>query len=74
MGLTEVLQKLWKRKAIQKWGSQYKAHGVDGLISRYTYYSGEFKMDVLNYMKDNRTSILETAAIFNISAPSTISQ
>jgi len=61
-------------KAIIKWVRLYKAHGVDGLIPRYTNYSGEFKLDVLNYMKTNGTSILETAAIYNISAPSTVAQ
>ena len=33
---------------------------------RYTNYSSQFKLDVLNYMNEHGTSINETAAIFNI--------
>jgi transposase len=59
-------------KTILKWVALYKTHGEEGLISRYTNYSGEFKMDVLNYMNETGASVLETAAIFHITAPSTI--
>jgi len=61
-------------KAIVKWVALYEAHGMDGLIKRYTGYTAEFKMDVLNFMSESGTSLLETAAIYNISAPTTILQ
>ncbi|PLS16856.1 IS3 family transposase, partial [Bacillus sp. M6-12] len=41
---------------------------------KYTNYTAQFKIDVLNYMNETGTSLLETAAIFKISAPSTILQ
>ncbi|WML43141.1 IS3 family transposase [Neobacillus sp. PS3-40] len=57
---------------IMKWVSLYELHGMKGLIPKYTDYSLEFKIDVLNYMRDTGTSHRKTAAIFNIPAPSTV--
>ncbi len=59
-------------KRIQMWVALFNMHGLEGLNSRYTNYSGEFKMNVLTYMKETGSSVLETAAAFNIPAPSTI--
>jgi len=59
-------------KAVVKWVALYQAHGTEGLVTRYTAYSKEFKMDVLNFMNESGTSLLETAAIYNIPAPTTI--
>ncbi|MCM3764924.1 IS3 family transposase [Neobacillus niacini] len=54
------------------WIKQYENHWVDAFIKPYTTYSTEFKLDVLNYIKETGTSIRETAAIFNIATHSTI--
>ena len=51
---------------------QYEYNGVEAFIKRYTNYTQQFKLDVLNYMTEHGTSLHETAAIFNIAAPSTI--
>ena len=59
-------------KAILKWAKQYQYNGVEAFIKRYTNYSTQFKLDVLNFMIENGTSLNETAAIFKIAAPSTI--
>lgn len=61
-------------KAIQKWVALYKVHGTEGLIPRYTNYSVAFKIDVLNYMNETGASAGEAAAIYQISAPSTVMQ
>ena len=61
-------------QAILKWVKQYEYNGVAAFIKRYTNYSPQFKLDVLNYMIENGTSLNETAAIFGIAAPSTILQ
>ena len=61
-------------KIIQVWMKQYEYHGVKAFIKRYTNYSAQFKLDVLNYMIEQGTSLNETAAIFGIAAPSTIIQ
>jgi transposase len=60
------------RSDVQKWIALYDNHGVEGLSSTYTNYSAAFKLDVLNFMIDTGTSLIETAAIYNIPAPSTI--
>ncbi|MFZ7946326.1 helix-turn-helix domain-containing protein [Neobacillus sp. 19] len=57
---------------IKKWVLQYQYHGEEGLTKSYTSYTVQFKLDVLNYMNEQGTSLYETAAIFNIPAPSTI--
>lgn len=59
-------------KAIQKWVKQFGHNGVNSFIKKCTSYTQQFKLDVLNYMTEFGTSTIETAAIFNIPAPSTI--
>jgi transposase len=56
------------------WIKQYELHGEKAFEKRYTSYTLQYKLDVLNYMSNNGTSIRETAAIFNIPAPSTLVQ
>ncbi|MDC0764154.1 IS3 family transposase [Brevibacillus sp. AG] len=51
------------------WVMQYEKHGADAFITSYTRHSTQFKLDVLNYMKNHGTSPNETAAIFQISSP-----
>lgn len=54
------------------WIKQYQHHGDEAFKKRCTNYTVEYKLDVLNYMNENGTSIRETAAIFNIPTHSTI--
>ena len=58
----------------QNWIRQYEYHGEKAFEKCYTTYDLQFKLDVLNYMYEQGTSIRETAAIFHIQAPSTIIQ
>ncbi|MEH7418589.1 helix-turn-helix domain-containing protein [Neobacillus drentensis] len=60
------------KSTIEKWVLQFQYHGEKGLLNNYTNYTVQFKLDVLNYMNEQGTSLYETAAIFNIPAPSTI--
>ncbi len=59
-------------KSIVKWVKQYEYNGAEAFVIQYTNYTIQFKLDVLNYMIEHGTSLIETAAIFNIAAPSTI--
>ena len=61
-------------KNIRVWKKQYEHNGAEAFVKRYTNYSAQFKLDVLNFMIENGTSLNETAAIFGIAAPSTILQ
>ncbi|MGG4108365.1 IS3 family transposase, partial [Paenibacillus lautus] len=54
------------------WIRQYEHHGEEVFKKRYTPYSVQDKLDVLNHMKEHGTSIRETAAVFNIASHSTI--
>jgi len=58
---------------ILNWVNQYKQNGMEAFLKRCTNYTQQFKLDVLNFMIENGMSLFETAAIFNIPAPSTIS-
>jgi transposase len=57
---------------VQFWVRKYEFHGESAFFKRYTNYTLNFKLDVLNYMNDNGTSIFETAAIFNLPSVSTL--
>ncbi|AAY60353.1 transposase family protein (plasmid) [Bacillus cereus E33L] len=74
----ESYREIWKAIGIRdtiilNWVNQYKQNGVEAFLKRYTKYTQQFKLDVLNFMIENDMSLFETAAIFNIPAPSTIS-
>jgi transposase-like protein len=51
---------------LHQWIKQYEIFGENAFEKRYTSYPALFKLDVLNYMNEQGTSIRETAAIFNI--------
>ncbi|EFI68187.1 transposase [Lysinibacillus fusiformis ZC1] len=59
-------------KAILNWTKQYEYNGIKAFIKSYTNYTAQFKLDVLNFMIEHGTSLIETAAIFGIAAPSSI--
>jgi transposase len=52
--------------SINDWVSLYRLHGKDGLKKKYSSYSAEFKLSVLQHMWDNELSFGQTAAAFNI--------
>lgn len=54
------------------WVKQYEYQGEEAFVKRCTNYTPQFKLDVLNFMIEHGTSLNETAAIFNIPAPSTV--
>ncbi|MET3700178.1 transposase-like protein [Bacillus oleivorans] len=54
------------------WIKQYEHHGENAFNQPYTSYTTQFKLDVLNYIKETGTSIREAAAIFNIATHSTV--
>ena len=59
-------------KAILNWTKQYEHNGVGAFIKSYTNYTAQFKLDVLNFMIEHGTSLMETAAIFGVAAPTSI--
>jgi transposase len=57
---------------LHQWIKQYEMFGENAFERRYTTYPAQFKLDVLNYMNEQGTSIRETAAIFNIPSYETL--
>jgi transposase len=60
------------RKVLQQWIGLYRHHGEEGFGKRYTNYTTEFKLDVLNFMNDTGASSFEAAAVFNIPTGTTV--
>lgn len=59
-------------KKFHYWIKKFEYHGEKAFKEGYTSYKTAFKLDVLNYMNDQGTSIRETAAIFNLSTPTVL--
>lgn len=55
---------------LQYWIKKYQYHGVEAFLNTYTKYTAQYKLDVINYMNEHGTSIIETAARFNLSSES----
>jgi transposase len=55
---------------LQYWVKKYQYHGEAAFLKTYTNYTPEYKLDVINYMNEHGTSIIETAARFNLSSES----
>jgi transposase len=57
---------------VQFWVRKYEYFGENAFLKTYTNYTLNFKLDVLNFMNDNGTSIFETSVIFNLPSVSTL--
>lgn len=62
------------RTRLLTWVSLYRAHGVDGLKRKFSRYSPEFKLAVIERMRTDALSIGQVAALFNIRTASCIGQ
>jgi transposase len=54
---------------VRRWIGWFQAHGLDGLRKKFTAYSAEFKLLVLQHIWENEQSYRQTAALFNIRNP-----
>jgi Transposase and inactivated derivatives len=61
---------------VLKWVHQYQSNGSVGFKNRERWleYTSNFKLEALEWMKENHSSLNETANHFNISTSSTIYQ
>lgn len=60
------------RSLIERWIAAYLLHGDAGLSKKRSQYDAAFKLSVLQYMWENRLSITQTAARFDIRRHSTV--
>lgn len=51
---------------LQRWVAAYQLHGGAGLRKKSSKYGAEYKLSVLQHMWDNRLSITQAAAKFDI--------
>lgn len=74
IGLNQLANEYYlpSKSDIQKWVAAYEHHGVQGLCNFNGTYAGNFKIHVLEYMKNTGASRRQTAAFFNIPSPRTI--
>lgn len=54
---------------LHQWVKHYRTLGEVAFNKRYTSYSTQYKLDVLNFMNEQGTSVRETAAMFDIPSP-----
>ena len=60
------------RSLIERWVAAYQLHGDAGLREKRSRYDADFKLSVLRHMWENRLSITQTAAKFDIRRHSTV--
>lgn len=60
------------RSLVERWVAAYRLHGDAGLGKKRSRYEPDFKLLVLRHMWDNRLSITQTAAKFDIRRHSTL--
>lgn len=60
------------RSLVERWVAAYRFHGNAGLSKKRSRYEPDFKLSVLQHMWENRLSITETAAKFDIRRHSTV--
>lgn len=54
------------KSSVLKWVRKYKEHGVEGLIKNNQHYDGEYKQKMIEYMRNNNLSLMETCIKFNL--------
>jgi len=60
------------RSLVERWVAAYRLHGNAGLSKKRSRYGADFKLSVLQHMWENRLSITQTAAKFDIRRYSTV--
>ncbi|WP_439687158.1 hypothetical protein MNJPNG_20435 [Cupriavidus oxalaticus] len=57
---------------VERWVASYRQHGRVGLRKKFSHYSAEFRLAVLQRMWQEGLSIAQTAAVFDIRSPGCI--
>ena len=57
---------------VRTWVAFYSAHGLDGLTKKFSHYSANFKLSVLQRLWENTGSARQVAAAFNIRSAAVI--
>lgn len=62
------------RTAVRRWISAWQQHGIDGLIWKTADYTPEFRLKVVRAVIDDKLSLRDATAKFNLSGESTVYQ
>jgi len=54
------------REHVRRWVKRYEQFGTEGLLLKNGIYTGQFKVNMIEYMHTNQLSICEAAVIFGI--------
>ena len=54
---------------VRRWVKWYQVHGADAFKKKFSHYSAEFKLSVLQHMWDNALSYAQVTVQFNIRNP-----
>jgi transposase len=54
---------------VRRWVAWYQAHGTEGLKKKFTHYSAEFKLSLLQRIRSDELSYGQAATTFNIRNP-----
>lgn len=57
---------------VHQWKMHYEQGGIESLLITHGTYTGDFKVNVIEYMHANHLSTYATAAIFNIPSKATV--
>jgi transposase len=60
------------RTRVATWIKLYRAHGVDGLRKKFSHYSAQFRLEVIQRMRADELSYGQAAALFNIRSAASI--
>ncbi|MFS8328942.1 helix-turn-helix domain-containing protein, partial [Vreelandella titanicae] len=51
---------------VRRWVKHFEQHGLSGLQKKFTHYSAEFKLAVLQQMRQEELSALQATTLFDI--------
>lgn len=54
------------KSLVSRWVHRYRTHGADAFKKKFSHYSAEFKLSVLQHMWENELSYGQTAVQFDI--------
>jgi len=73
-GGSKLLARQWSipEEKIRTWVSRYRLHGIEGLLSKRSTYSAQFKLQVLSHQDREQLSSRQVAAIYDIRNPNQV--
>jgi transposase len=58
---------------VRRWVQRYRMRGAEAFQKKFSHYSAEFKLSVLQHMRENELSYGQTAVQFDIRSPGVLS-